>query len=155
MPGGAYFGLGGVIPNKLYVCLGRPKGLEYGKDTWREAPTMPPNSPALIRQGSWVEAGQIIRFQVFGRQGAVFETTEVVGRLPIFRLLCLSLSFYNDISVTPQVVTGVQNLMRQRAHLFHRLEAIETMRAFVVHNVDGNEDLLANLETTKSEVAAA
>lgn len=92
---------------------------------------MPPNSSALIRQGScWVEAGQIIRFQVFGRQGAVFETTKVV-------------------------VTGVQNLMRQRAHLFHRLEAIETMRAFVVHNVDGNEDLLANLETTKSEAAAA
>ena len=117
---------------------------------------MPPNSPALIRQGScWVEAGQIIRFQVFGRQGAIFETIEVVSRLPIFRLLCLSLSFYNDISVTPQVVTGVQNLMRQRAHLFHRLEAIETMRAYVAHNVDENEDLLANLETTKSEAAVA
>lgn len=45
--------------------------------------------------------------------------------------------------------------MRQCAHLFHRLKAIKTMRAYVPHNVDGNEDLLANLETVKSEVAAA
>ena len=29
------------------------------------------------------------------------------------------------------------------------------MRAYVVHNVDGNEDLLANLETAKSEAIAA
>ena len=27
--------------------------------------------------------------------------------------------------------------------------------AYVVHNVDGNEDLLANLDTTKSEVVIA
>ena len=45
--------------------------------------------------------------------------------------------------------------MQQRAHIFHRLEATETMRAYVARNVDKNEDFLANLETTKSEVAAA
>ena len=45
--------------------------------------------------------------------------------------------------------------MQQRAHIFHRLEAAETMRAQVAHNVDKNEDFFANLETTKSEVAAA
>ena len=45
--------------------------------------------------------------------------------------------------------------MRQRTHLFHRLEAIETMRAYVAHNVDENEDLLANLEMAKGEVVVA
>ena len=29
------------------------------------------------------------------------------------------------------------------------------MRAYVAHNVDENEDFLANLKTTKSEVVAA
>ena len=42
--------------------------------------------------------------------------------------------------------------MWQRAHIFHQLEAAETMRAYVVHNVDGIENLLANLEMAKSEV---
>ena len=28
----------GVIPDGLSVCLGWPNGLEFGKDTWREAP---------------------------------------------------------------------------------------------------------------------
>ena len=28
----------GVIPDGLSVCLGWPKGLEFEKDTWREAP---------------------------------------------------------------------------------------------------------------------
>ena len=81
-----------------------------------------------------------------------FETVEVVGHFPLFRLFCLSLSFYNDFSIVPQVVARVLNLMWQRTHIFHQLEAAETMRAYVVHNVDGIEDLLANLETTKSEV---
>ena len=44
--------------------------------------------------------------------------------------------------------------MRQRTHIFHRLEAIETMRAYVAHNVNENEDLLANLEIVKSETVA-
>ena len=45
--------------------------------------------------------------------------------------------------------------MRQRTHIFHRLETTETMRAYVAHNVDENEDFLANLKTTKSEVVTA
>ena len=28
----------GVIPDGLYVCPSQPKGLKFGKDTWREAP---------------------------------------------------------------------------------------------------------------------
>ena len=45
--------------------------------------------------------------------------------------------------------------MQQHTHLFHWLEAIETMMAYVAHNVDENEDLLANLEIVKSETVAA
>ena len=41
--------------------------------------------------------------------------------------------------------------MRQHAHLFQPLEVTETMRAYVAHNMDMNEDLLASLEMTKSE----
>ncbi|KAL6334873.1 hypothetical protein AAG906_023678 [Vitis piasezkii] len=56
---------------------------------------------------------------------------------------------------TEVVIVGVRNLMRQHTHLFHRLEAVETMRAYVTHNMDENEDLLASLETTKSKAVAA
>lgn len=45
--------------------------------------------------------------------------------------------------------------MQQHAHIFHRQEAAETMRAYVAHNMDENEDLLSNLETTKSKAVAA
>ena len=38
--GGAYLGSDGVIQDDLYICLGRPKGLKFGKDTWRETPTL-------------------------------------------------------------------------------------------------------------------
>lgn len=41
--------------------------------------------------------------------------------------------------------------MRQRAHLFQPLEVTETMRAYVAHNMDRNEDLLASLEMTRNE----
>ena len=36
----AYLGSNEVIQDDLYVCLGWPKGLEFGKDTWRETPTV-------------------------------------------------------------------------------------------------------------------
>lgn len=38
----AYFGLDGVIRYELYVCPGWPKGLEFGNDTWTEAPSQCP-----------------------------------------------------------------------------------------------------------------
>ena len=38
VPDGAYLGPDEVIPDELYVCSERPKGLKSGKDTWREAP---------------------------------------------------------------------------------------------------------------------
>lgn len=34
----AYIGLNRVIPDELYVYPGRPNGLEYRKDAWREIP---------------------------------------------------------------------------------------------------------------------
>ena len=100
---------------------------------------MPHNLSVFTQSGSYrVEAGRIIHFQVFGRQEAratstqlpyctldtaiarilhmqdytTFETAEVVGHLPFFRLFFLSLSFYNYFSIVPQVVIGIQNLMR-------------------------------------------
>lgn len=45
--------------------------------------------------------------------------------------------------------------MQQHTHIFYQLETTETMRAFIAHNMDGSEDLLASLETTKSETAIA
>ena len=35
------------------------------------------------------------------------------------------------------------------------MEATETMRAYVAHNMDRNEDLITSLKTVKSEVVAA
>ena len=45
--------------------------------------------------------------------------------------------------------------MRQHTPFFYRLETIETMRPYFAHNMDGNENLLASLETTKSEAIVA
>lgn len=84
-----------------------------------------------------------------------FETAEVVSHLPLFHLFSFSLSFYNDFFIAPQVIARVWNLIRQHTHLFHWLEAAETIRAYVAHNMDGNKDLLASLETTKNKVATA
>ena len=42
--------------------------------------------------------------------------------------------------------------MRQRVQLFYRLETVKTMRAYIAYNMDGNEDLLASLETTNWSV---
>ena len=45
--------------------------------------------------------------------------------------------------------------MWKHTHLFHQLEATETKRAYVAHNMDENEDLLASLEMEKGKVAAS
>lgn len=82
-------------------------------------------------------------------------TAEVVGCLFFFRLFYLSLSFYNNFSITTQGVARVQSLMWQCTHLFHRLEAAKIMKAYVAQNVDENKDLFANLETAKSEAVVA
>lgn len=39
--------------------------------------------------------------------------------------------------------------------LFQPLEATETMRAYISHSMDGNEELLVSLEMAKSEVDVA
>ncbi|RVW86643.1 hypothetical protein CK203_039786 [Vitis vinifera] len=62
-----------------------------------------------------------------------------------FRTTLQTLSF-------PTVIAGVRNLMRQRVQLFYRLETVKTMRAYIAYNMDGNEDLLASLETTNWSV---
>lgn len=43
--------------------------------------------------------------------------------------------------------------MWKHTHIFHQLEAIENKRAYVAHNMDGNKDLFASLDTAKSKVA--
>ncbi|RVW98875.1 hypothetical protein CK203_033826 [Vitis vinifera] len=42
-----------------------------------------------------------------------------------------------------------------QAQFFQQLEATETMRAYISHNMDENEELIANLETTRSEATIA
>nr|CAN70561.1 hypothetical protein VITISV_031620 [Vitis vinifera] len=42
-----------------------------------------------------------------------------------------------------------------QVHIFQRLETLETMRAYIAHNMDGNEEFLPNLEMARSEVADA
>lgn len=53
------------------------------------------------------------------------------------------------------MVAGVRNLLQQQAHVFQQLEAVETMRTYIAHNIDGNEDLLASLEIAKNKVVVA
>lgn len=43
--------------------------------------------------------------------------------------------------LSSQVEAGVQNLMWQRAQLFKCLEVVETMRAYIAHNMDNSEEL--------------
>ena len=45
--------------------------------------------------------------------------------------------------------------MQERTHLFYWLEAIETMRAYIAHNMDGSEDLHARLKMIESKVVVA
>ena len=54
----------------------------------------------------------------------------------------------------PQVIPVVRNLMGQRTQLFYRLEAVETMRAYIAHNMDNNEELYVRLKTTNGEIIA-
>ena len=45
--------------------------------------------------------------------------------------------------------------MRQRAQLFKRLEATETMRTYITHNMDDSEELCAKLELVEDKLIAA
>lgn len=53
-----------------------------------------------------------------------------------------------------QVIAVVRNLMEQRTQLFYRLEAAKTMRAYITHNMDNNEELYVRLKTTNGEIVA-
>ena len=50
------------------------------------------------------------------------------------------------------MIVEVRNHIRQQAHIFQRLEAIETMMAYIAHNMDKNGELLVVMKTTMSEV---
>lgn len=52
------------------------------------------------------------------------------------------------------MIADVRNLIGQRAQLFYRLEAGETMMAYIAHNMDDSEDFRTRLETIESEVVA-
>ena len=53
-----------------------------------------------------------------------------------------------------QVIAVVRNLMGQHTQLFYRLEAAKTMRAYITHNMDNNEELYVRLKTTNGEIVA-
>ena len=53
------------------------------------------------------------------------------------------------------MIVEVWNLMWQWAQLFYRLEAVETLKAYISHNMDDNEELCARLETVKGEATVA
>lgn len=46
----------------------------------------------------------------------------------------------------------VWNLIRQRAQLFKRLKVAETMRAYIAHNMNDNEELQAKLKVVEGEL---
>lgn len=50
------------------------------------------------------------------------------------------------------MIADVLNLMRQRALLFKWLEVAETMRAYIAHNIDDNEELQAKMETVEGKL---
>lgn len=50
------------------------------------------------------------------------------------------------------MVVGVQNLMQQHAQLFKWLEVVETIRAYIAHNIDNSEELCAMLESVEDEL---
>ena len=79
----------------------------------------------------------------------------MVSHPPFFAYFALVFGFSTTSLLALQVVTGVRNLMQERTHLFYRLEAIETMRAYIAHNMDGSEDLHARLKTIESKVIVA
>ena len=83
-----------------------------------------------------------------------FQMVEVVSHFPFFYYFALASSFIMISLLPHQVIAGVRNLMWQHAQLFYQLEATETMRAYIAHNMDGSEDLRTNLKNMKSEVVA-
>ena len=62
-----------------------------------------------------------------------------------FSRFFFSILFHNDLCC-PYVIVEVRNLIRQQVHFFQRLEAIETMMAYIAHNMDENEELLVGLK---------
>ena len=53
------------------------------------------------------------------------------------------------------MVANVCNLMQHRAMLFKRLEATKTMRVYIAHNMDDNEELRAKLKSVEDEFTVA
>lgn len=69
--------------------------------------------------------------------------------------LALVFGFLTTSLLSPQVITGVRNLIRQCAQLFYRLEAGKTMMAYIAHYMNDREDFHTRLETIKSDVIVA
>nr|CAN73173.1 hypothetical protein VITISV_007717 [Vitis vinifera] len=60
-----------------------------------------------------------------------------------------------ELGGPPLVVANVCNLMQHRAMLFKRLEATKTMRVYIAHNMDDNEELRAKLKSVEDEFTVA
>ena len=83
------------------------------------------------------------------------ETMKVVSLFPLAFMLPQSFDSLTTFLLPSQVVVGVWNLMQRRALLFKWLEVVETMRAYIAHNMDGSEELRAKLKSVEGELAAA
>lgn len=53
------------------------------------------------------------------------------------------------------MVVDISNLMRQRALLFKQLEVVETMRAYIVHNMDDSEEIRSKLKSVEGKLVVA
>lgn len=53
------------------------------------------------------------------------------------------------------MIADIRNLMQQYSLIFKRLEAVETMRAYIAHNMENSEELQAKLEAIEGELAVA
>lgn len=52
-------------------------------------------------------------------------------------------------------MVDVSNMMRQRALLFKQLEVVETMRAYIVHNMDDSEEVRSKLKSVEVKLVVA
>lgn len=133
--------------NPLFVYV-----VNSGWGEWR------PQSILHGATSSWYSEYYHISYHVYEGLYCIWDNES--GRLSHFFSICefsrfsFNLLFHNDLCC-PQVIPGVCNLMQQQTHLFQWLEAAETTSAYIAHNMNGNEELLTDLETTRSEVTTA
>nr|CAN69098.1 hypothetical protein VITISV_025440 [Vitis vinifera] len=77
------------------------------------------------------------------------------GTLDIAIVRIIHMKDYTTFEIVEMVIVEVCNLIRQRAHFLQQLEAVETMMAYIAHNMDKNEELLVDLKMVRGEDVAS